>query len=259
MSKDNLKKGCEIRVILINMRNYIDIHTHTISSGHAYSTLEENIQAAKRVGLKVLGYSEHGPKMPGGPHVFHIANLKVIPRKRDELIILRGCEANIIDYTGKVDIPKKISRGLDYMIASLHDVCIENGGVSNNTEALLGAMDNEDVMVIGHPGNPAFPIDYEAVVLKAKEKEVLIEINNSSFHGSRKGSHDNCRYIAELCSKHEVNVIIGSDSHISSDIGGFDYALDMLKSIKFNEKLIMNEQPGLFLDYLKRKGKLSDI
>ena len=42
------------------MLNLLDLHTHTISSGHAYTTLLENIAAAKRKGLKILGVSRSG-------------------------------------------------------------------------------------------------------------------------------------------------------------------------------------------------------
>ena len=50
------------------MNIYMDMHTHTIESGHGYSTLKENIEAAQEQGLKYLGLSEHAPAMPGGPH-----------------------------------------------------------------------------------------------------------------------------------------------------------------------------------------------
>ncbi|MFI3209762.1 MAG: PHP domain-containing protein, partial [Peptostreptococcaceae bacterium] len=40
------------------MKILIDLHTHTIVSGHAYSTVEENIKSAKEKGLKYLGMSE---------------------------------------------------------------------------------------------------------------------------------------------------------------------------------------------------------
>ena len=31
------------------MKAIIDLHTHTIISGHAYSTVQENIEAAKKL------------------------------------------------------------------------------------------------------------------------------------------------------------------------------------------------------------------
>ncbi|MCM1991014.1 phosphatase [Oceanirhabdus seepicola] len=241
------------------MNNLIDLHTHTIASGHAYSTLQENIKEAQNKGLKILGYSEHGPKMPGGPHIFHIANQRVIPRSIDGMIILKGCEANIIDYDGNMDISLGIANELDYMIASLHDVCIENGGIYNNTIAIMKAMENPNVIIIGHPGNPQFPIHEEEVVKRAKELDVLIEINNSSFGTSRPGSKEKCLNIAKLCMKHKVNIILGSDAHISYQIGDFSLAMCELKKIGFNEELIINNNYEKFLDFLRSKGKIKDI
>ena len=43
----------------------VDAHTHTIASGHAYSSLQEMVQAAADKGLEVLGITEHGPSVPG--------------------------------------------------------------------------------------------------------------------------------------------------------------------------------------------------
>ena len=39
------------------MKDLLDVHTHTIASGHAYSTLREMIEAAKRRGLSLIGIS----------------------------------------------------------------------------------------------------------------------------------------------------------------------------------------------------------
>lgn len=36
-----------------------DLHTHSIVSGHGYSTLLENINYCKENGIKILGTSEH--------------------------------------------------------------------------------------------------------------------------------------------------------------------------------------------------------
>ena len=57
------------------MKALIDLHTHTIVSGHAYSTVKENIEDAIKNGIKYLGLSEHAPAMPGGPHPFYFCNI----------------------------------------------------------------------------------------------------------------------------------------------------------------------------------------
>ena len=49
------------------MKALIDLHTHTLVSGHAYSTIKENVEAARLAGLKYIGLSEHAPDMPSSP------------------------------------------------------------------------------------------------------------------------------------------------------------------------------------------------
>ena len=43
----------------------LDVHTHTIVSGHAYSTMQEMAREAAERGLKILGITEHAPGIPG--------------------------------------------------------------------------------------------------------------------------------------------------------------------------------------------------
>lgn len=237
------------------MKNFIDVHTHTIASGHAYTTLLENAKEAANKGIKVLGVSDHGPNMPGGPHLFYFGNLRVIPRELYGVKILKGCEANIIDFQGNIDIPERIQNNLDYIIASLHDVCIEPGTVEEHTNAYLKVMDNQNVMIIGHPGNPSFPMDNEAFVKKAKEKDIIIEINSSSFKGARKGCEATCYNIARLCKEHSVKIIFGSDAHTCFQIGEFKEAEELIKDLNMPEELIMNSDEHKFVNYLREKGK----
>ena len=47
------------------MKLLFDLHTHTVASGHAFSTLKENIEEAAAKGLKAMGTSDHYSAMPG--------------------------------------------------------------------------------------------------------------------------------------------------------------------------------------------------
>ena len=40
-----------------------DVHTHTLYSRHAYSTILENVHAAKEAGLELLGSTDHFSSM----------------------------------------------------------------------------------------------------------------------------------------------------------------------------------------------------
>lgn len=238
------------------MKYVIDVHTHTTASGHAYTTLLENAKYASEIGLKLLGTTDHGPSMPGAQHHWHFGNLKVMPRELYGVTMLYGCEANIIDYEGNIDLPTEIQEKLDIIIASIHDPVMEtNKSPDLNTKAFLNAMNNPNIHIIGHPGNPKFPIYEEEVVKKAKEKNILIEINNSSFVRSRAGSEETCEKIALLCKEHGVKIILNSDAHSCFQIGEFDAAVNILNKINMPEELIINTSKTELLDFLKSKGK----
>ena len=71
--------------------NYeFDLHTHTIASGHAYSTIKEMAHSAAQKGLKLLGITEHAPKMPGTCHDFYF---KIIGCSTAMPMRFRSCSA----------------------------------------------------------------------------------------------------------------------------------------------------------------------
>lgn len=225
------------------MKAIIDMHTHTVASGHAYSTIHENIQFAKKHGMKFLGTSDHGSTMTGGPAEYFFHNLKVVPREMDGVKILRGMEANILDINGNIDeLDSKALDGLDYLIASLHIVCIEPSTKEDNTMAILNVMDKEKVKIIGHPDDARYELDYEAIVKKAKEKNILLEVNNSSLspNTSREGARENILKYLELCKEYGVRIIMGTDSHICYDIGVFQYAEAIIEEANFPKELVIN-------------------
>lgn len=225
------------------MKYVMDLHTHTLASGHGYSTLAENIEKAKEAGLKVLGYSEHAPSMPGGPHPFYVGNLKVIPRKYGDLRLLCGIEANIMDKDGTIDVSEQVIRSsLDYVIASLHVPCIAPGTMEENTQTLLNVMKNPYVKIIGHPDDSRYPLDYEMLVPAAKESGVVLEVNNTSIHPKsvRKGARENILKMLSLCKQYECPVILGTDSHVCHQVGDFSRAQELLELAEFPDELVMN-------------------
>lgn len=242
------------------MKYPVDLHTHTVASGHAYTTLLENAEYASKIGIQILGTTDHAPSMPGAPHIWYFENFRALPRKIFGVTMLYGSETNIVDYEGNIDLPVETQEKLDVIIASMHDPVMKpNKNIDLNTRAFLNVMDNPRVDIIGHSGNPSFPIDEEALVKKAKEKDILIEINNSSFVRSRVGSEKTCTKIARLCKDYNVKIILNSDAHCCFHIGNFDAALKMLKSINMPEELIVNRNTEEVLNYLKSRGKKIEL
>lgn len=220
----------------------LDLHTHTIASGHAYNTLREMAKAASDKGLSVLGITEHAPKMPGTCHSFYFHNLKTVPRELYGIRLLLGSEVNIMDFEGNIDLEERDLKGMDIIIASLHTPCIKPGSVRENTTAYLKAMENPYVNIIGHPDDGRYPVDYRALVEGAKEKGKVLELNNHSLDPKcfRRDARENDLKMLELCKEYAVPVIMGSDAHFDTLIGEFSMAKKLLKEVDFPEELVLN-------------------
>ena len=233
------------------MNAIIDLHCHTIASGHAYSTLKENIDEAKLKGLKYVGVSDHAPNMPGSTHPFYFGNLGVIKEEINGVKVLKGIEANIIDFDGNIDIPSDVVGKLDYVIASFHPPCINPGNIHENTKAILNVMENKEVKIIGHLDDSRYPVDYEKVVVKAKETNTLLEINNSSLRTNsfRVGAIENAKVLLNLCKKHDVKVILGSDAHIYYQVGNFENCTKILEEVNFPGNLVVNFNEEYIKEY----------
>ena len=228
-----------------------DMHTHTIASGHAYSTLNELAAEAARKGLLAIAVTDHGPALPGGPHTYHFGAMRFFPESISGVRIFRGIEANILDWSGTLDLPEPYLKKLDFVMAGLHEGCGFDGeGIGRNTEAVINAMANPLVKAISHPGNPLFPLDYEAVVAAARATGTALEMNNTSFSISRKGSRPNCERMAALIARLGAPLVIGSDAHIAQMVGVFDDAVAVVEEAGIPEAQVMNSSLEHLLQFL---------
>jgi len=237
----------------------VDTHTHSIASGHAYSSIEEITIAAKSNGIEMFVLADHGSSMIGAPSIIYFRNLAVISRIINDIRVLAGVESNIINYDGVIDIDVKTCKRLDFIIASFHNICIEPSTIEEHTNAAIKAISNPYIDVIGHPGNPEFQMDIERFVLACKEFGKPVEINNHSFT-ARKGSGSNCLEILKLCKKHNVEMVFGSDAHLSFDVGVFNKIKEMLKSVDIPDELLLCRSKDSMGKYLiKRTERISKL
>jgi putative hydrolase len=233
-----------------------DLHVHTISSGHAYSTIREICSEAAARGIELVAVTDHGPAMPGAPHVYHFANFVVMPRELSGVKILRSAECNIVEPDGALDVHERALGVLDVVHAGLHPFCgYEGHTMEENTRAVLGAIDSGLVDILVHPGNPLYPLDYETVVDAAASNGLAIEINNASFTIVRKGSAPNCRTILEEAKKRGARISVGSDAHDAMLVGVFDDALALIDSVGIDEERIVNRDADSVLEFLRERGK----
>lgn len=230
-----------------------DLHCHTLASTHAYSTITELANAAAQRGLCAVACTDHGIGLPDAPHLWHFMNLRALPPVIAGVRILHGVEANVMDFTGRLDMPEDMLQSLDIVIASMHMGLLPAGTVEECTNAWLAVAENPLVDIIGHSGTPCYAYDFERVIPVFGEKGKIVEINENSF-GARDGSADNCRRIAQLCKQYHVRVAVNSDAHYHTAVGQTPVCLQMLREIDYPLADIVNGSPAVFTAFLKTKG-----
>lgn len=167
------------------MNVQLDVHTHTIVSGHAYSTIQEMAKAASEKGLRVLGITEHGPGILGACHPIYFDNLHVIPRKMYDVRLLMGCEINILNLRGELDLTEEKMRKLDLRIAGIHSLCWQGGTKEENTAAMIRVIQNPIIHIISHPSDGVATLDFKPIVRAAAESKTLLEVNSHSMRPTR--------------------------------------------------------------------------
>lgn len=176
-----------------------DIHTHTMFSAHAYSTIEENVYWAAERGLQVLGSADHLSSMvtacPNDLRSYQFfINQDIWPRIWSGVLVLRGAEADIVSLDGSLfgeDTPVTldiagdsysrqhslfdlVTRNLDYLVASVHNPQIAEGAtLAQATEMYINALEHPKVFMLGHTGRSGVPFDIDEVLLAAKAKHKI--------------------------------------------------------------------------------------
>lgn len=245
-----------------------DTHTHTLASGHAYSTIEENLRAGKEQGLELVGITDHFssffvPSTDFACFGFFI-NKKALPEVWHGVRLLFGAEVDIVDLKGNlfghdlyIPYPNKngvkltyeegILNRLDYLIASVHyKDFAANSTVVENTELYIKALEHENVKILGHIGRSGLEFDIDEVVKAAKSLNKMIEINEASF-GHGETVRERCLKVALACAKYGTKIAVNSDAHSSFEIGKYPNTENFLDEIDFPVELIGNRDAETFL------------
>ncbi len=230
-----------------------DCHVHSIASGHAFGTLEEIAGYCRRRGLDGFVLTDHGPAIPGSANSLYFNSLKMVPHWLDGVQVLRGVEANLMDFDGELDLPVELLRRLDVVIASFHEIIIEPTNREDHTRALIAAAQNPLIDILGHTGRGNYRYDIPAVLEACKATGTMVEINRWTIK-KRRQDGDVCLEIALACRDLQVPIVINSDAHTADQVGQVDLAEALVRSIDFPEELIMNRNADVFkADLLRRK------
>ncbi len=225
------------------MKIKADLHTHTVVSGHAYSSMQEMVKAASEKGIELLGITEHGPSVPGTCNPIYFRNMHVVPRNMYGVQLLLGCEINILDCNGTLDLSNDEMSRLDIRIAGIHGICWQGGDEDQNTAGVIKVMENPMIHMISHPGDGTARLNLERLVQASKDTGTILEINNHSLsphRSKRQAAIPNNLELLRLCKQYEVPVLLGSDAHISFQIADYTNLYPLLAETEFPESLILN-------------------
>jgi putative hydrolase len=237
------------------VRLLADLHTHTIASGHGYSTVTELATCARARGIELIAITDHGPAVPQGAHPWYFWNAKVIPSVLDGVRILKGCEANpsLTEENG-IDLPDQLLSLLDFVSVGFHPLTgFDDLDRGRNTEAILRVIANPFVDQITHPGNEGeFPLDMDVVVSAAARNNVMIELNDHSFAptSARSNGVSREREFAQAAVEAGAPIAIGSDAHYALHVGDFDAAIAVALDIGLSEDRIVNRDADSVLRHL---------
>jgi putative hydrolase len=240
----------------------LDVHCHTINSGHAYSTVTENAAHAARIGLEYIGISDHAPAMPGAACLYNFTNLWSLPDVINGVRVFKGVECNILDRHGKLDLDADLLAKMEFVIASFHRGTFAPSDKATHTRAMIAAMENNrDMHILGHPGDCFFDIDIEAVITAAARTNTVIEINNQSLNPKsyRYNGSSTMEEILKFCKKKQVPVLASSDAHYATYVGEVSRAKALIEAVGIDEELVLNTSVERFLAAVARKRELFQL
>ena len=235
-----------------------DLHTHTIFSKHAYSTIEENIAAAKNMKLKYLAITDHiyndGTPLEiknEGTRCRHLEKEINSYREEGEPYVISGGEFNIAQKLDHWDKFKKLrwrpiglhGFHLDIKQLSLGDLYKEFAKAAENHNAF--AHIERELHKIDHYRHGDRLDDdvksfFRAIINLAIDKNIFLELNESSIRNDDDGNANKIKYWLPLARDKGCRIYLASDAHYSRRVGKFPFAIELLNEIGYPRELILN-------------------
>lgn len=157
-----------------------DWHVHSRWSNDAQGSIVDYCRQARANGLKLIAFTEHVRRKIEFDYREFSADVDAARRAFPELIILKGCEAKVLNVAGEIDAPDHVLEQCDVVIGSFHSFA----DPSQYVPAVRNMLRNPAVDIWGHPtlycvkkGITLDSATLESLVDLCIEHEVLIEFN----------------------------------------------------------------------------------
>ena len=221
------------------------LHCHSqYSDGTA--TIGEMAAAARAHGWSYLGITDHSQSAfyAGGLSLESIAaqhdEIDRVNAELDGFRVLKGIEADILP-DGRVDYDGVTLDRFDYVIGSIHS----RFGMdeAQMTARVLAALDDPHLTVLGHPTGrllltrEPYAIDMEAVLDKAAERGVAVELNADPHR------LDLDWRLLKIAKEKGVQVEIGPDAHSIQGLDNMELGVGIARKGWLEAADVLNAQP----------------
>lgn len=222
-------------------------HCHT-SASDGTATVAEMAEAARARGWRYLGIADHSPAAYYAGGLSH----DQILRQHDEidawngqhgdaLWLFKGIEADILA-DGTVDLAASgLLERFDYVVASVHSQF--RMARPQMTARVLRALDDPHVTMLGHATGrlllhrSGYELDLEAVIARAAERGVLIEINADPHRLDLGWRHWPAARAAG------VRTAINPDAHSARALDVVEYGVYMARKGGLGAREVLNTWP----------------
>ena len=167
--------------------------------------------------------------------------------------ILWGCEANVIDAKGNIDLEEELQQKLDIILVGFHKNCgYKDLGKEKNTIAIINALKNPNVRVLTHPTTQPYDFDFDKVIQAALKNNVLLELNLAYLTIANNKELILFKKLVDAVKKAKKKLIVNSDAHFIHEIGDDSILNKYWTTLGLTKDLIINNYPDELMKFLKK-------
>ncbi len=201
-----------------------DMHIHSIRSLCGTMTLGEIVATAASKGLRGICVTDHGMAMEVPRFQFHIF-CKRYPDMVDGVRVYKGIELNVLDETGRLDVPNELIPIFDYIAVGLHPVepLLPDRGAEANTDALLTTLRvNPWIDALAHPTQRSHPLEFQRLLPAMAAEGIAFEVNECNLRYGKTTVEATAEALAAAV-VHGVPIVANSDAHVFHELGEDDH------------------------------------
>lgn len=232
-----------------------DMHTHSLFSKHAYSTIYENMTVAKSKGLKYMAVTDHyfgnSDELEKKNEINRIKYIeeRVNNPAYDDVKVIGSAEFNL---NQKVYTFEKL-RDLKWKPIGLHNWFVDTAHLTLLQVYNLFVKAYEDgfnafvhIERELHKVNSGIDSDEERMELLSKlvnfayDHDIWLEVNESSIITDECGGANRLYNWLRMAKDKGNKIYLGSDAHYCKEVGGFDNVLKLLNVVQYPKELILN-------------------